>query len=615
LLLLATYAAIVLVHVNLLSPYFHAGIGVYFSPDGLKLFGNFIGDEELYRLYAGRLLHLQTYSSYPLYPPAYPLLLALAELLHPADPIEAMIIVNIAVSSAVMFPVYTLARQLLARDLSFGAAIVAGFLPASFIFAPALMSENLSTPLFVTAFWLAVRQRRETSVMAGLFGVVLACCFLTKFLFLTVIPFLGAASIVNQWLVTAPVSTSFKPTRMMLVTAPFSASFLPTRLIVIAAAAGFLPVALWSAYVVASGGTVAESLGIHIATIAMGRDLRPLVPAFIPSILGLHGLALVASELPVLPAVLTGIFGPRRPPILLYVILLGIMTAFMWLFVTAYAWLSLRLFDYPQPIIQRYLMMLVPIFVPLAFLGLKQMLNLKAGWRSWRALAVGGLFSLTLATLVQVGLYDRTIWQVPAWTTVIWIGGCDVLYGALGFPVITVTAVTAGTLVAFRLAASFGSRLSLTGQRVFRLGVIAVATAGLAAFNIATGLAGAHFAWDRPYLAINAAHARSIIAIIGDRSRDPRPALVIVDPAVSNTIEASTGIQAPSEEGWGLNLSFWSGRQISTTREQPRYFTTAAENPSANKPRYSVSLARPGADPGTTYQVGANSFLVETAPP
>jgi hypothetical protein len=65
----------------------------------------------------------------------------------------------------------------------------------------------------------------------------------------------------------------------------------------------------------------------------------------------------------------------------------------------------------------------------------------------------------------------------------------------------------------------------------------------------------------------------------------------------------------------GINLSFWSGRQIITsTSEEPYYFTAAPENPSPNKPRYSVSLAHPGVDSDITYQVGAGSFQVEAMP-
>jgi hypothetical protein len=589
-LLIAGYAAIVLLHVILLLPYFHMGIGAWNVPDGDGTIGYLLGDATLYRLYAKSLLHLEAYPSNPFYPPAYPLLLAAAELLSPASPIQAMIVANIAVASAVMFPVFFLARQMLARDLSFGAAMVAGVLPASFIFAPALMSENLSTTLFVTAFWLALRRRPANPAVAAVFGAVLALCFLTKFLFLATIPIFGAAFMINQWLMTGAFKTSSRWAQMVRVAA-------------VAAAAGVFLVALWSAYLVASGGTVAQSLGIHIASAGMVADLPPL--AFLPSILGLHGLALIAIALPVLPAVLVAILGCQHTLILPYVILLGTMTAFMWLFVTAYAWISLEVFSYPQPICERYFMMLVPLLVPLAFVGLQRILDREAVWRRWRTLAIVSVVSVALSVLVQDGLYERTIWPVPEWTTVIWVGGPDVLYGALGFPVVTVTAMAAGVLLALETAIWLDWRFVLLGQRAFRLCVIATATAGLALFNLATGSAGARFAWDSRYLELNAAHSRAITAIIGDRNRDPRPASISIEPAVLDTIEASTGVRLDKASNWWVNLSFWSGRWVTVV---------GADDRSARQPHYWVSMARPGADPATVYRVGAESFQVKKAP-
>jgi hypothetical protein len=597
-LLMAGYAGIVLLHVVFLSPYFQAGVGAYYVPVKDVIIGAPLGDEALYRLYAVSLLHLGPYPTSPFYPPAYPLLLMLAELLSPGSPIQAMIVLNIAAASAVMFPVYALTRQMLARDLAFGAAMVAGVLPASFIFAPALMSENLSTTIFATAFWLALRQRSATPAVSALFGAALALCFLTKFLFLPTIPLLGIAFMINQWLMTAPLERSSRWARMV-------------RMGVVAAAAGILLVALWSAYLVASGGTVAQSLGIHMATGSVDPkttlDLLAGLPplAYLPSILGLHGLALIAIALPILPLVLVAIPGGQRRPIFRYTILLGTMTAFMWLFITAYAWFSLKVFTYPQPICERYLMMLVPLVVPLAFVGLERMLDRMAIWRRWQTLAMASIFSLALSILVQVGFYDRAIWPVPEWTTIVWVGGPDVLYGALGFPVIIVTAVATGALLALEMAVWFDLRSSLVGQRAFRFGVIATVTAGLAVFNVATGMAGARFAWDSPYLALNAAHGRAITAIIGDQSRDPRPALVSVDPAVLETIETATGIRLLEPSGWWPNLSFWSGRWVTVN---------GAEDRSENLPRYWVSMARPGADPATVYRVGGESFQVKPAP-
>jgi len=599
-LLIAAYALLVILHIYLLHPYFQAGIGAYFSSDGVRTIGNFVGDEASYRVYAESLRHFDAYPAEAAYPPGYPVLLALAELLYPADPIEAMIVANIAVASAVMFPVYALARQMLARDWAFGAALVAGLLPASFVFAPALMSENLFTTIFAIAFWLTMRQRPSNMPMAGLSGATLAACFLTKFLFLVMIPFLGTASIVNQLQMTSR-SGSSAPIRSV------------ARQALVAVIVGAVLVTLWSVYLVASGGTVAQSLGYRIATVAFngpkGWQLPPL--RYIPPILGLNGLALAASVLPLLPAVLAGIFARRPKPLLLYVILLGAITVFIWLFVTVYGWFALLLYDYPQPIYQRYAMMLVPICVPLAFVGLKEMLDGTAARKMWRALAMAGLISLALARLAQAGLYDRTIWPVPEWITVIWVGAPDVLYGALGFPVIVVTAVAVGALAAIRLAGSFGRGAPPTRQRILRLGVIAAATAGLAVFQVKTGLAGTHFAWGSPFLAINAAHARAITAIIGDRSRDRRRAVLSVEPAVFDTIENSTGIRlnaynrSMNLSTWWMNLSFWSGRQV---------FVMGPENPLANKARYFVSLAHPGADPATVYRIGVESFQVQIAP-
>jgi len=590
-LLFLGFVATVILHVQLLSPYFHAGLGVYYVRDGSVTIGGFIGDEMLYRLYAESLLHFQLYPPDAIYPPAYPLLLALGVLLSPATPIQGMVVINILAASAVIFPTYALARQILARDLSIAAALVAGLLPASFIFVPALMSENLSTTLFVIAFWLAIRRRPATLLVAGLFGLVVAFCFLTKFVFLAVLPFLDAAFIFNQWSMASKLSGKSDQSRRIV------------RLVVTAAAAGITPVILWSLYLVASGGNVGQALGFHVAKIGFTSHFPPI--AFLPSILGLNGLALVASAMPVLPGLLVGVATQRSAALSLYVALLGSLTVFLWLFIAGYAWVAVGVFGYPQPICQRYFMMLVPVFIPFAFAGVDSVISPEIMRRGAATLSVVGLVSLSLAILVQAGLYNRAIWPVPEWTTVIWVGGCDVLYGALGFPVIVVTGVALALLVALRLVSSFYWRFGLIGPQAVRLGAITAAAACLAAFNVQSGLAGARFAWADPFVAINTAHARAITEIIGDRSRDPRPALVTVDPIVITSIENSTGTRILNESVWLLNLSFWSGRQITVNR---------VDDQSGRQPHYWVRMAPSDATASTSYTVGAEKFQVIAAP-
>jgi hypothetical protein len=590
-LLLVAFVAAVILHVQLLSPYFHAGLGVLYARDGAVTIGGYVGDEALYRLYAESLLHLEPYPSDAIYPPLYPLLLAFGALLSPAAPLQGMIVLNILAVSAVLFPTYALARQVLAHDLSIAAALVAGLLPASFIFVPALMSENLSTTLFVIAFWLAIRRQPATLLVAGLFGLVGAFCFLTKYVFLAVLPFIDAAFIFNQWSMASRLPE--KSDRWRLVT-----------LAVTAAAAGITPLILWTLYLIASGAGVKQALGLHVAKIGFTSHFPPL--AYLPSILGLNGLAILASALPVLPALLVGVAFQRRCAALsLYITLLGSLTLFLWLSLAGYAWLASGLFGYPQPIVQRYFMMLVPIFIPLAFAGVDSVISPKIMRRGAVTLSVVGLFSLFLAILVQAGLYDRVIWPVPEWITVIWVGGCDVLYGALGFPVIAVTGVAVVVLIVLRLVSSLNRRFALIGPQPARLGAIIAAAACLAAFNVQSGLAGARFAWTGPFVAINAAHGRAITEIIGDRSRDPRPALVTVDPNIILSIEKSTGIKIQNESVWLWNLTFWSGRQITLHR---------VGDPPGHQPHYWVRTALFDAPASNSYMVGDERFQVVAAP-
>ena len=284
--------------------------------------------------------------------------------------------------------------------------------------------------------------------------------------------------------------------------------------------------------------------------------------------------------LPLLPAALMGFLYRRQVPTTVYGVLLTSMMTFLLLFIGIYAWHALSILGgYPQPIAQRYFMMCVPLFIPPAFTGISHLFE--AGRRTWSVLTASCLTSLALAVLVQAALYERAIWPVPSWVTLIWVGGCDVLYGALGFPVIAVVASVAGALLIARFTTSLGVRFSWIHARTLRLVSITSLTVALAAFNIVTGLAGARFAWGNRFVVITAAHGRAISSIIGNRSQDPRPAVIKVDPAVTETIEARSGIQLDPQWLY-YNVSFWAGRKISSSNaesppDQPNYWISIAQ--------------------------------------
>ena len=587
-LLIATYLVVVAFHVVVLAPYFDVGIGAYYVPDGGRIIGSFIGDEAMYRLYSESILHLEKYPAHAIYPPGYPLLLAVAQAISPAEPIRAMVSANIAMSSAVLFPVYALARTMLGRGWSLAAGLVAGLLPASFIFAPALMSENLFTTLFATAFWLAIRPHRAGPRGAWLFGICLAACFLTKFIFLAIAPILCVAFAVNQWLhLKASKNLSLRSILQLAGAATLG---------------GVLLVVPWSAYVLYSEGTIAESLGMHIATLGLGPSTGPDLALAYP-IFGLQFVALAASALPFIAAAGVGLLGSDANLPKMHLLALGATSAVLLLFVTVYGLGASTAFGYPQPILQRYLMMLVPLFVPLAFMGIAAVRN----GANWQRLFLTAIALFVLALFVQAGLYDRTIWPVPSWTTVVWVAGPDVLYGALGFPIIVVVLATVAALFVTSVAGKVATAIGLHARWVTGFAGILL-TVGFVIFNVANGLAGSKFAWDDPFLALNTAHARAITKIIGDRRANPCPAVVHFAPEVLASIEIVTERRILSEGRWSVNMLFWSGRDIAVVGEG---------HDAQTRPDYWVfpETATRAVTPTNVYTVRGRAFQVATFPP
>ena len=331
--------------------------------------------------------------------------------------------------------------------------------------------------------------------------------------------------------------------------------------------------------------------------------------------LSLHGLAVVVSVLPVLPAALVGIAGLsphplRAVPTVVYVGLLGALTVAQWVFVSTWGWLGRAMTVETMPsIAQRYLMMLVPLFIPLAFVGVQRLIESAPRRRRWLELAGAGTISFALAALAQAGLYDRTIWPVSPGVTMNWITAPDIVYGAIGFPVVAVTAMGIAVLVLARLMCAPGRDVPASRTRSLRFGAIAAVTVSLAVFNGAVGVAGARYAWDTPHQTVTAAHARAIAALVGSRARDPGPALVSFDPAVLKRIEAATGIADP-EFTWSHRLTFWTGRPVTVIGAEVAAQSWSGPGP----PRYRVSLASPEADPSSTYHVGGARFEVRPPP-
>lgn len=145
-------------------------------------------DELLYREFAERLWSLSFYGSTQ-YPPLYPALLAPAFAFGDGF-YEAMLVINVIVSSAAVFPAYAIARLHLGRVASLLCASVVAVLPFHIVFPRALLSENLYFPLLLVTFYAVLvdvsPRRRLTLDIAT--GALLGALYLTRHISLVLIP-------------------------------------------------------------------------------------------------------------------------------------------------------------------------------------------------------------------------------------------------------------------------------------------------------------------------------------------------------------------------------------------------------------------------------------------
>ena len=128
-------------------------------------------------------------------PPLYPLFVALGHSLA-GNPRVGVYILSVLTICALLFPAYLIGRDLtLSAPLAAAGALAATFLPQTF-YAGMYMSETLQLPLFLLAFWLALRWLRSGTLAAGVqLGTVFGVMALNRFATFTFFAcFLAAAA-------------------------------------------------------------------------------------------------------------------------------------------------------------------------------------------------------------------------------------------------------------------------------------------------------------------------------------------------------------------------------------------------------------------------------------
>ena len=161
------------------------------SADGPVVFG----DEYFFKSLAQSFVSLQPFvvdgKNTFFFGPAYSLVLTPALLFGNAW-YRAMLVINALVSSTLIFPVAWIARQLLSRAQSWVCVWLVALIPFQVVFPRLLMTENLFLTLFVASIGFMLADlgsltRRKSLLVGAVWGVT----YLTRFIFLPIIPVLA----------------------------------------------------------------------------------------------------------------------------------------------------------------------------------------------------------------------------------------------------------------------------------------------------------------------------------------------------------------------------------------------------------------------------------------
>ena len=142
-------------------------------------------DESLYFIEASNIWNYHSYFMHGYgaqYPPLYPLLISTAGYFNSTIiGFKAVLIINAFISSTIIFPSYYLAREWLNEHKSFAIAILAGIIPASFIYSFTAMSENLFFPLFLSSVYFTKKVLDEDNFKNNaVVGIFISLAVLTK---------------------------------------------------------------------------------------------------------------------------------------------------------------------------------------------------------------------------------------------------------------------------------------------------------------------------------------------------------------------------------------------------------------------------------------------------
>ena len=388
-------------------------------------------DEAYYIENARALFELAPYATAH-YPPLYSLLLAPGQLAEDWYPVTMAIS---AAASALTVPAAWFLGRSVGLRWPLVAAAVAAASPAYLAYAGYMMSENLSTPLFVVAIALACRGRAREG---WLLGLALAGLIGTKYLFLP-----AAFILFVMYLVVRR-----KPGRGWRL-AESARAAVPVVVPIAVLGLG------WLAYAMASGFSLFEAAGLGVPSSTLGRGASDGDPKFLLLWLTIYCGILLLPTLPAVLAIVVYAGRPRSAGLFLTrpqaIFAVGLAVLVVTYLATTVQHSFGAYYNYPEPSRAwgRYLMHLSPTLILLGLLLLQRLGENRAAVRPLRVLAA---LVVTLAAGLAAWriLYYGWIFGMPRWSFDYPLTAADVFpFRTLGTVVMYVaaTVVVGGALM------------------------------------------------------------------------------------------------------------------------------------------------------------------------
>lgn len=320
--------------------------------------------DEMEYFFSAYFLHqgnLYLYEDAIHYPPLYSALLipSIPFGVHVYDLIKIM---NVLLSSSIVFPIYLVARQFLSAKESTWITIISCLLPFHLVFPGRVQSENLYYPLFCWAVYMVIAAPRNTRFRLSwdiLTGVVLGMLYLTRYITLAALP----AFFLGWWLKPFQADQEkswFSPKKLL----HFGALLLAT----------LLTYSPWLLMGLKHGYTLKMLLGLFITSDVVNP--AQLSFANLMKWVLIYGSYLILMAAPVLHLIFLSIRQTLRDKLdlktrnwfILVLTLLGSYSAA----VIRHSWRANYNVDLPTKIMGRYFIFLTPLFLITAGIALGQ---------------------------------------------------------------------------------------------------------------------------------------------------------------------------------------------------------------------------------------------------